>query len=69
MKRIQQLTQDIIELTFLIEQNYPELYQYLDEIPDTIPSSEHPSMDAKNLSNYLNSLKELLKHHLETHVE
>lgn len=67
MKRIQQLTQEINEITLLIEQEYPELYQYLDENPITIPSMEHPQMDTKNFSDYLNSLKQLLKHHIETH--
>ena len=67
MKRLQKLFIEINELTLKIEQEYPELYQYLDENPMTIPSSEHPELDTKTFADWLDSLKELLKHHIETH--
>lgn len=67
MKKLQEISKDINDLTLIIEKNYPELYQYLDENPMTIPCCEHPELNAKTFSDYLNSLKELLKHHIETH--
>lgn len=67
MKRLQELIKGINDLTLKIEQEYPELYQYLDENPITIPSKEHPNMDTKNFSVYLDSLKGILKHHVESH--
>lgn len=67
MKRLQQLTIEINNLTLKIEQDYPELYKYLDENPITIPCCNHPKMDIKNFSDYLDSLKQLLKHHIEKH--
>ncbi|MCB0397352.1 MAG: hypothetical protein KDD36_11890 [Flavobacteriales bacterium] len=67
MKRLQDLTKEIYELTLKIEQEYPELYQYLDETPVTIPSYDHPKLDIKNFSDYLDSLKQLLEHHIENH--
>ena len=67
MKRLQQLTKEINELTNKIERDYPELYQYLDETPIDIPSNDYSKLDTKNFSEYLDSLKELLKHHIETH--
>jgi hypothetical protein len=67
MKRIQKLTEEINKLTLRIEQEYPELYQFLDENPITMPSSEHPDMGDKVFADYLESLKQLLQHHMETH--
>ncbi|MBD98793.1 MAG: hypothetical protein CMO34_03035 [Verrucomicrobia bacterium] len=67
MKRLQELTKEINELTLKIEQEYPELYQYLDENPMTIPCCEQPELNTKNFSEYLDSLKQLLKHHIRNH--
>ncbi|UCS93874.1 hypothetical protein KZP23_02230 [Echinicola marina] len=67
MKRLQELTKEINELTLKIEQEYPELYQYLDETPITISAEMNAKMDTKNFSDYLNSLKQLLKHHIAEH--
>jgi len=67
MKRIQELSKEINDLTLKIEQEYPGLYQYLDENPITIPDSNHPNLDIKTLSDWLDSLSQLLKHHIENH--
>lgn len=67
MKRLGELTKEISELTLKIEQDYPELYQFLDENPDTIPCCQHPKLDTKNLSDYLESLKQLLNAHIKSH--
>ena len=67
MKKLQNLFKEINDLTLKIEQEYPELYQYLDENPITIPGSEHPKLDTETFSDWLESLKALLKHHIETH--
>ncbi|SNR59431.1 hypothetical protein [Lutibacter flavus] len=68
MKNLQELLKEITELTFKIEKKYPELYQFLDENPQTIPSKYHPEINKKELQDYLESLKQLLSHHLETHT-
>jgi hypothetical protein len=67
MKRLQEITKEINDLTMKIEQEYPELYQYLDENPITIPYSEHPELNIKTMSEWLDSLQELLKHNIENH--
>jgi hypothetical protein len=67
MKRLQEITKEINDLTLKIEQEYPELYQYLDENPLTIPCCEHPELNTKTMSDWLDSLKELLNHHIENH--
>ena len=65
MDNIQKLNIEINELTLKIEKNYPELYQYLNENPMTLPCCEHPNLDSKTFYNWLDSLKELLKNYIE----
>lgn len=66
MNKLQNTLTEISQLTKTIETNYPEIYQFLDENPITIPSESNPSIDKKILQDYLDSFKQLLKHHLET---
>lgn len=63
----QAIITEIVRLTSSIETSYPELYCFLDEIPMTIPSSPNPDLSLATLKEYLDELKELLKHHLLTH--
>ena len=65
MKRLKELTKEINDLTLKIEEDFPELYQYLDETPITIPCDKHPGLNTKNFVDWLDSLKQLLKHHIE----
>jgi hypothetical protein len=48
MKKLQELTKEINEMTLKIEQEYPELYRNLDEIPITISQSDHMNPTLKN---------------------
>ncbi len=68
MKNLHGILTEITQLTTNIETNYPELYRSLDENPMTIPVSDHPHIDKKIMEEYLESLKQLLEHHLETHI-
>ena len=63
MEHVKTLLTKISELTRDIETNYPELYQYLDENPITIPNESNPKIDSQELQNYYNSLKDLLEKH------
>jgi hypothetical protein len=67
MNTLKDLLTEITQLTYNIETNYPELYRTLDENPMTIPATSHPHIDKEVMQDYLESLKQLLKHHLETH--
>ncbi len=67
MKDLHNILREIIQLTVNIETNYPELYRFLDENPMTIPTTNHPHVDKAVMQEYLESLKQLLQHHLETH--
>ena len=67
MKDLRNVIVEIEKLTTNLETNYPELYRSLDENPMTIPAENHPNVDKEAMFEYLESLKQLLKHHLETH--
>ena len=67
MTKLKNLLTKIIQITNNIETNYPELYRTLDENPMTIPAINRPKIDTQVLEEYLQSLKQLMKHHLETH--
>jgi hypothetical protein len=67
MKDLHALLNEVTSLTLEIETNYPELYKFLGESPVTIPSDSHPHIDTKVMTEYLDSLKELLYEHIETH--
>jgi len=67
MNALQIMLKEITTLTTMMETEYPELYQFLDENPMTIPATNHPHIDIVVLREYLESLKGLLQHHLETH--
>ncbi|MFG6685323.1 hypothetical protein ACGK9U_01985 [Mariniflexile sp. HNIBRBA6329] len=61
------LLMEISNITREIETDYPELYQYLDENPMTIPSEDNLNVDDKSLKNYLETLKTMLKKYKEEH--
>ena len=67
MENLQAIESKIIELTTLIETKYPELYKYLDENPITLDSENKEDISIKTMQDYLESLNQLLKHHIETH--
>lgn len=66
MQDLQDIFREITRLTVKIEINYPELYRHLDENPMTLPITSHPHMDLSVMQEYLESLKQLLAHHLDT---
>ena len=67
MNDLRKVIVEIEKFTTNIETNYPELYRSLDENPVTIPTKQNPQIDKEIMQDYLESLKQLLKHHLETH--
>ncbi|MBP93792.1 hypothetical protein SAMN04487989_101653 [Bizionia echini] len=67
MKNAKDLLTEISTVTRDIETNYPEVYEHLDEIPMTIPDQQNPDIDVKDLENYLESLKDIIKKYKEEH--
>ena len=67
MDALKKILQEITNITTKLETNYPELYRTLNENPLTIPSEGDPRIDIESMKSYLESLKELLRHYLNTH--
>lgn len=67
MKTINQLMQEIIQITAEIESKYPELYNYLNETPMDICDTKEKTIQTNDLEHYLATLKSHLQHHIETH--
>ncbi|MES2763577.1 MAG: hypothetical protein V4677_15285 [Bacteroidota bacterium] len=55
------LIERIIAITALIKEKHPELVQFLDEMPVTIPNEKDPHLNLKALKEYSDSLTDLLK--------
>jgi len=68
MEQITRILNEITTITLEIETKYPEIYKFLDEDTITLPFREHPKITSEVLLNYLESLKQLLWHHKETHL-
>lgn len=58
------LNDQILTITLNIKEKYPELYQYIEEMPVTIPNKKDPEINRKNLKTYLESLKTLLNKYI-----
>lgn len=67
MESKKELTEKILKITILIQERYPQLSKYLSEVQETLPTFEHPEVDAEALSKYYQTLEEMLKDYLEQH--
>ena len=67
MKSKIKLTEDIIAITLKIEDNYPELLQFLNEMPEESKFSDK-SVTATNLSVYYDSLDTLFADYSISHT-
>jgi hypothetical protein len=61
------LNSKILKITMTIQNHYPELSKYLDEMPVTIPTEKNPKMTLKILSQYYESLNSMLNKYLLEH--
>jgi hypothetical protein len=69
MKTLQLLMREILELTTLIETEYPELYKTLDETPVDLGIHKGDTVSHKDLHHYLETLRNLLNKYMEEHVK
>ncbi|MGY0391235.1 hypothetical protein ACW5R3_01590 [Bizionia sp. KMM 8389] len=67
MKTATELLTEISTVTREIESKYPEVYEHLDEIPMTIPDQANPDISTEELSNYLESLQNIIKKYKKEH--
>ena len=63
----EELNSKIMQITSTIQEEYPELLKYLDEMPVTIPNEKDPEINNKNLKAYYNSLTALLQNYIDEH--
>ena len=61
MKTEQKLIKEILETTSNIEENYPELLKFANEMTVTIPDKETPEINVSILKDYNDSLKKMTK--------
>ncbi len=61
------LNEKILKITLLIQNDFPELYSFIEEMPVTIPDSNDPEISLNNLKKYHNSLEVMLKNYKPTH--
>lgn len=60
------LNSRILKITTIIKNQYPELLEFLNEMPETIPSEVSPEITLNNLKTYGESLNSILiKYELE----
>ena len=66
----QEILREISQITREIEDSYPELQKYLDETPMTLTNDDDNKpgeIDKKTLSEYLESLRSIVKKYKEEH--
>jgi hypothetical protein len=68
MKTEQELNADILKVTMIIRDKYPELSKYISEMTVTIPDVETPDINIKNLNDYHDSLVAILKRYAPSHI-
>ena len=57
------LSQDIVAITSLIQDQYPELMKYLDEMPILMQTEPTQEMSKQDFKDYLDSLKKIVEHY------
>lgn len=68
MKTEQELNADILKITMVIRDKYPELSKYISEMAVTIPDVKTPEINIKNLKDYYDSLVAILKKYAPSHI-
>ena len=69
MKTEKELNEAILKITSKIHSEYPELSKYLSEIPITIPDVNIPKTTIKVLTDYYETLENILKKYIPKHKE
>jgi hypothetical protein len=61
-----ELNAAILKKTLMIQEKFPELSKYIEEMPITIPIN-NPEITIKNLKDYYNSLDNLVEKYGKNH--
>lgn len=57
----------IMKITMVIQENYPELSKYLNEMPITIPIDSQPEVNIQNLQKYYETLLTFFRNYVAEH--
>ena len=68
MKNELEQNKDILETTIEIEEKFPELAKFIEEMPETISNENIPEINLTVLEEYEESLNSLLKKYAVTHT-
>lgn len=55
------LNAKILNINMIIKDHYPQLSQYLEEMPETVPSESDPEITLNHLKSYYESLNSILE--------
>lgn len=64
-----ELNSKIMKITMTIMEKHPELYKYIEEMPETILEEQDPGIMLQNLKAYYDSLDSMLNKYLLEHPE
>ena len=67
MQTEEEINEKIMKVTMVIQENYPELSKYLNEMPITIPIDSNPEINVKNLQKYYDTLVALFRNYVAEH--
>jgi hypothetical protein len=67
METENELNEKIMAITLLIQEKFPELLNFLNEMPITIPDENTPEINNKILKEYYDSLSNTLKAYMLEH--
>jgi len=67
METEEEINAKILKITMVIQENYPELSKYLNEMPITIPTDNRPEVNVQNLQKYYDNLLTLFRNYVAEH--
>ena len=67
METEKEINDKIMKITMVIQENYPELSKYLNEMPVTIPIDSNPEVNVQALSKYYETLLTLFRNYVAEH--
>ncbi len=62
-----EINSKIMKITMVIQENYPELSQFLNEMPITVPIDANPEINIQNLQKYYETLLNLFRKYVAEH--
>ena len=62
MENENEINAKIMEVTLKIQDEHPELVEFLNEMPVTVPNKNKPEINTKQLEDYYDSLVNMVEH-------